>query len=70
MGTVTATSWLTCGFIEWMKSFDLREVIPLQLETVERRGQCTRGVTFKKIHGMGTRRYLLSVENDNEFRSP
>jgi hypothetical protein len=53
-----------------MKSFDLREVIPLQLETVERRGQCTRGVTFKKIHGMGTRRYLLSVENDNEFRSP
>jgi hypothetical protein len=53
-----------------MKSFDLREVIPLQLETVERRGQCTRGVDFKKIHGMGTRRYLLSVENDNEFRSP
>ncbi len=23
----------------------------------------------KQIHGMGTRRYVLSVDNDNEFRS-
>ena len=39
--------------------FDLREVIPLQLEAV----------ALKQIHGMGTRRYALSVDNDNEFRS-
>ncbi len=49
--------------------FDLREVIPLHLETVTRGDQCTRGVVLKKIHGMGTRRHVLSVDNDNEFRS-
>ncbi len=25
--------------------------------------------TLKQIHGMGTTRYVLSVDNDNEFRS-
>jgi hypothetical protein len=49
--------------------FDLREVIPLQLETVARGGQRTRNVTLKQIHDMGTRRYVLAVDNDNEFRS-
>ena len=49
--------------------FDLREVIPLQLETETRGGRCTCGVTLKQIHGMGTRRYVLSVDNDHEFRS-
>ena len=49
--------------------FDLREVIPLQLETVSCGGQRTHDVTLKQIHGMGTRRYVLSVDNDNEFRS-
>jgi hypothetical protein len=49
--------------------FDLREVIPLQLESVARGGQRTRGAVLKRIHGMGTRRYVLSVDNDNEFRS-
>jgi hypothetical protein len=49
--------------------FDLREVIPLQLETVARGGPGTSGAALKQIHGMGTRRYVLSVDNDNEFRS-
>jgi hypothetical protein len=50
--------------------FDLREVIPLQLEVAVRGGQwCPRGAAFKQIHDMGTRRYVLSVDNDNEFRS-
>jgi hypothetical protein len=49
--------------------FDLREVIPLQLEEEARGGQRTHGVVLKQIHGMGTRRYILSVDNDNEFRS-
>ena len=49
---------------------DLREVIPLQLETLVCGGRCTRGAAVKQIHGMGTRRYVLSVDNDNEFRSP
>ncbi len=50
--------------------FDLREVIPLQLETAARGGQRrTRGAALKQIHGIGTRRYVLSVDNDSEFRS-
>jgi hypothetical protein len=49
--------------------FDLREVIPLQLEAAARVGQRTRGAVLKQIHDMGTRRYVLSVDNDNEFRS-
>ena len=49
--------------------FDLREVIPLQLETTARGGQRTHGTILKQIHGMGTRRYVLSVDNDNEFKS-
>ena len=47
--------------------FDLREVIPLQLETVVRGDRRTRDAVLKQIHGMGTRRYVLSVDNDNEF---
>ncbi len=31
--------------------------------------QRTRDVALKQIHGMGTRRYVLSVDNDNDFRS-
>jgi hypothetical protein len=49
--------------------FDLREVIPLKLEAAARGGQCTLGAALKQIHGMGTRRHVLSVDNDNEFRS-
>ena len=48
--------------------FDLREVIPLQLEVTVCGGWHTCGVTLKQIQGMGTRRYVLSVDNDNEFR--
>ncbi len=49
--------------------FDLRELIPLQLEVAASGDRRTRGATLKQIHGMGTRRYVLSVDNDNEFRS-
>ncbi len=48
--------------------FDLRDVIPLQLEAAARGARRTRGAALKEIHGMGTR-YVLSVDNDNEFRS-
>ena len=49
--------------------FDLREVIPLQLDVAARGGQRMSGAALKQIHGLGTRRYVLSVDNDNEFRS-
>jgi hypothetical protein len=44
-------------------------VLPLQLEAAARGARRTRGAALKQIHGMGTRRYVLSVDNDNEFRS-
>ncbi len=40
--------------------FDLREVIPLQLEAEVCGGQRTRGTVLKQIHGMGTRRYVYT----------
>ena len=40
---------------------DLREVIPIQLESTVRGGRRTRGAVLKQIHGMGTKRYVLSV---------
>ncbi len=49
--------------------FDLREVIPLHLESTRRGGQCSCDAVLKQIHRMGTRRHVLSVDNDNEFRS-
>ncbi len=33
--------------------FDLREVIPLQLEALARGARCTRGAVLKQIHDMG-----------------
>jgi hypothetical protein len=48
--------------------FDLREVIPLQLESAARGDRRTCGADLNQIH-LGTRRYVLSVDNDNGFRS-
>ncbi len=46
--------------------FNLREVMSVQLETSVCGGRCTSGSALKQIHGMGTRRYLLSVDHNNE----
>ncbi len=59
-------------FEEWDPSADTdasEAVLPLQLEVVTRGARRTCGAALKQIHGMGTRRYVLSVDNDNEFRS-
>ncbi len=42
--------------------FDLREMIPLQLEEATRGDRRTCDTVLKQIHGMGTRRYVLSVD--------
>jgi hypothetical protein len=39
--------------------FDLREVIPLQLEVAACGDRRTIGTVLKQIHGMGTKRYVL-----------
>jgi hypothetical protein len=39
-----------------------REVIPLPLESTARGDRRTRGSSLKQIHGIDTRRYVLSVD--------
>ena len=49
--------------------FPLAEVIPLQLDAVARGGRRTRGAAVRKLQGVGNSTFVLSVENDNDFRS-
>ncbi len=49
--------------------FPLTEVRPLQLDVVARGGRRTRVATVRKLQGVGNSTFVLSVENDNDFRS-
>ncbi len=49
--------------------FPLAEVRPLQLDTVALGGRRTRGAAVRKLQGVGNSTFVLSVENDNDFRS-
>ena len=49
--------------------FHLAEVSPLQLDTVTRGDRRTHGVSVRKLHDVGNSAFVLSVENDNDFRS-
>jgi hypothetical protein len=50
--------------------FPLTEVRPLQLDSVARGGRRTRGAAVRKLlQGVGNSTFVLSVENDNDFRS-
>jgi hypothetical protein len=49
--------------------FSLVEVRPLQHDVVARGGRRTRGAVVRKIQGEGNSTFVLSVENDNDFRS-
>jgi hypothetical protein len=50
--------------------FHLAEVRPLQLDSATRGGRRTRGTAYvRKIQGVGNSTFVLSVENDNDFRS-
>ena len=51
------------------EDFHLAEVRPLQLDTVTLGGRRTRGATVRKLQGVGKSTFVLSVENDNDFRS-
>ncbi len=46
-----------------------REVRPLQLDVVARGGRRTRGAAVRKTQGVRYSTFVLSVENDNDFRS-
>ena len=49
--------------------FHLSEVSPLKLDTVARGGRRTCGEVVRKIQDVGNSTFVLSVENDNDFRS-
>jgi hypothetical protein len=49
--------------------FPLVEVSPLQLDVVARGGRRTRGAAVRKVQGVGNSTFVLSVENDNDYRS-
>jgi hypothetical protein len=49
--------------------FPLAEVRPLHFDAVTRGGRRTRGAEVRKLQGVGKSTFVLSVENDNDFRS-
>jgi hypothetical protein len=49
--------------------FPLEEVRPLHLDTVTHGDRRTRGATMRKLQGVDKSTFVLSVENDNDFRS-
>jgi hypothetical protein len=49
--------------------FPLSEVSPLHLDVVAGGGRRTRGAAVRKLQGVGNSTFVLSVENDNDFRS-
>jgi hypothetical protein len=49
--------------------FPLAEVRPLQLVTVALGGRRTRDAAARKLQGVGSSTFVLSVENDNDFKS-
>jgi len=49
--------------------FTLRDVIPPALEAAARGGRRRYGVGLRQLQGMGPKRFVMSADNDNEFRS-
>ena len=49
--------------------FKLKEVIPPALEPAARGGLRTQGAGLRSLEGMGPKRFVLSVDDDTEFRS-
>ncbi len=49
--------------------FPLTEVRSLQLDTVDLGDRRTRDAVTRKLQGVGNSTFVLSVENDNDFKS-
>ena len=49
--------------------FHLAQVRPLQLDAVAHGGRRTRCAAVRKRQGAGNSTFVLSVQNDNDFRS-
>jgi len=48
--------------------FTLWEVFPPELQTAARR-RPRRGAGIRQVEGMGSKRFIMSVDDDTEFRS-
>ena len=53
----------------WAAGFKLKEVLTTSLEVATPGGMNTRGVGLRSLEGMGPTRFVLSVDDDTEFRS-
>ena len=49
--------------------FNLKEVLPAELEAAARGGRRRRGAGLLRLEGMGRKRYVLSADEDTELRS-
>jgi len=49
--------------------FTLREVISPALDALARGGRRRYGAGLRQLQGVGPKRFILSADNDNEFRS-
>jgi hypothetical protein len=49
--------------------YKLKEVLPPALEPAARGGLRTRGAGLRSLEDMGTKKFVLSVDDDTEFRS-
>ena len=49
--------------------FKLKEVLSATLEAAARGGIRTRGARLRSLQGMGPKSFVLSVDDDTEFRS-
>jgi hypothetical protein len=49
--------------------FNLKEVLPPELEAAARGGKRTRGAGLVRLEGMGRKRYILSPDVDTDLRS-
>ena len=49
--------------------FNLKEVLSPSLEAAVRGDMRTRGTRLRSLEGMGPKRFVMSVDNDIEFRS-
>jgi len=49
--------------------FTLREVMPPALESAARGGRSRYGAGLRQLQGMVPKRFVLSADNDNKFRS-
>ena len=57
-----ASEWRAAGFT-------LREVVPPALEVAARGGRRMYGTGLRQLQGMGPKRFVLFLDNNNEFRS-